>query len=69
MKKTLKELEISGKNKFGKSEAVFEAKEYKGATRDFIVLYHKDGKSKDIGFRNFQRYVSDFKNSLNKKSQ
>jgi hypothetical protein len=34
-----------------------------------ITVYFNNGKSKDIGFRSFQRYVKNFKEELKKKSQ
>lgn len=61
LKKVLPELERTGNNHFGNYEALFEAREYKGASEDVISIYKKNGKTKDIGFRGFQRYVSDLK--------
>lgn len=34
-----------------------------------VTVYFKNGRSKQMGFRSFQRYVKDFKQKLNKKSQ
>jgi hypothetical protein len=65
LKKRLQETEVSGQNIIEGYDFVYEKKDNK------ITLYFNDKKKRprDMGFRSFQNYVSDFKEELNKKSQ
>jgi hypothetical protein len=62
LKRKLQDAEVKGE-KINGFDFVYEKKLNK------ITLYFLDGKSRDIGFRSFQRYVKDFKEGLKKNSQ
>jgi hypothetical protein len=62
LKRKLQDAELKGEKIKG-LDFVYEKKPNK------ITLYFLDGKSRDIGYRSFQRYVRDFRKGLKKNSQ
>jgi hypothetical protein len=62
LKRKLQDTELKGE-KINGFDFVYEKKCNK------ITLYFLNGKSRDMGFRSFQRYVKDFKEGLKKNSQ
>ena len=62
LKKKVKVAEFSGHKLVG-HDFVYE----EGTNR--ITCYFPDGKSRNMGFRSFERYVRNLKNELKKKSQ
>jgi hypothetical protein len=62
LKSKLKDVEAKSE-KIGEYDFIYETKPNK------ITLYLPNGKSRDMGFRSFQRYVKDFKEGLKNNSQ